>query len=285
MKTKTLRCQAAILAACLLLCALVASAAADGSLSDIIDLTDYPSSIKPTLLCDVAFSRGNACYEEGKYEEARGYYVFALQKIDKSGTYHAGDVCNNLVLALLQLEENETAYALCRYMLEENLAKTTRDRFGYMLNLLVCAHANGIPAAKELGDAMEKGYFAFDDLVDRAGSEPRFFKRLLNAMIFNVLYIDMEGNACDGAASLFYLPEDHFTGVTNMDLMAELSALTEGGAVRDGGEELPEAREYLEYLRSMLVKANEWNMENYGAADADITELIRYVDAKMDQLS
>lgn len=284
MNKKTLRCRAALLAACILMCALFGSAAADRSLSDIIDLTDYPSSISPGMLCDTAFSRGNDCYEKGKYEEARGYYVFALQKIEKSRTYHAGDVCNNLVLTLLQLEKNVTAYELCRYMLEENLAPSVRERFGYMLNLLVCAHANGIPAARELSDALDEGWFSFDELLERADSEPRLYRRLLNAMIFNVLYIDLEGDAWDGASSLYYLPDGHFSGVTNMDLMEKLAEAALGGLGERGSAEEPEAREYLEYVRSMLVKANDWNIQTWGAADEDITELIRYAEAKLDRL-
>ena len=99
-----------------------------------------------------------------------------------------------------------------------------------------------------------------------------------------MLYIDLEGDAWDGASSLYYLPDGHFSGVTNMDLMEKLAEAALGGLGERGSAEEPEAREYLEYVRSMLVKANDWNIQTWGAADEDITELIRYAEAKLDRL-
>ena len=103
MYRKICRALSLALTVCLMLSSGLPSAFAGRDLSDIIDLNDYPSSISSGLLCDRAIARGNEAFEEGDYETARGYYVFALRKIDKSATYCEGDVCNNLVLTLLYL--------------------------------------------------------------------------------------------------------------------------------------------------------------------------------------
>ena len=271
MYRKICRALSLALTVCLMLSSGLPSAFAGRDLSDIIDLNDYPSSISSGLLCDRAIARGNEAFEEGDYETARGYYVFALRKIDKSATYCEGDVCNNLVLTLLYLGENRTAYDLCRYMLEENLAPGREDRYGYMMNMLACAHALGLSAAGELEHAREEGYFSFEDLADLADDQPRAFTGLLTGLVYNVLYIDMEGGADDGAASWAYFPDDLFEDADVEDVRAKLSS---GGVGR---------KEYLEYIYEFLLEANLWFNLTYSADDPDIMEMILYVEALRDE--
>ena len=271
MYRKICRALSLALAVCLMLSAGIPSAFAGRDLSDIIDLNDYPSSISSGLLCDLAIKRGNEAFEKGDYETARGYYVFALRKISKSKTYCEGDVCCNLVLALLYLEENQTAYDLCRYMLEEDLAPGKADRYGYMLNMLVCAHANGLSAAGELEHAREEGYFSFEDLADLAENQPMDFTALLTALVYNVMYIDMEGSAADGAETWAYFPGDLFEDTDVDDVTDGINA----GSV--SGEE------YLGYIYDFLLEANMWFNQTYGMDDPDIMELILYVEALEDE--
>ena len=267
MYRKICRALSLALAVCLMLSAGIPSALAGRDLSDIIDLNDYPSSIKSGLLCDLAIKRGNDAFAEGDYETARGYYVFALRKISKSATYYEGDVCNNLVLALLYLGETRTAYDLCRYMLEEDLAPEKEDSYGYMLNMLVCAHANGLSAAGELEHAREEGYFSFEDLAEMAEDQPKSFTGLLTALVYNVLYIDMEGSAADGAETWAYFPDDLFEDT-------DVDDVTDGIDAGDVG-----AKEYLGYIRDFLLEANAWFNQTYGGDDPDIGKMILYVDA------
>ncbi len=266
MYRKICRALSLALAVCLMFAAGIPSAFAGGDLSDIIDLDDYPSSISSGLLCDRAVARGNEAFHEGDYETARGYYVFSLRKVSKSQTYCEGDVCCNLVLALLYLGETRTAYDLCRYMLEENLAPGSEDRYGYMLNMLVCAHANGLSAAGELEHAMEEGYFSFEDLADMAEDQPADFTGLLSGLVYNVLYMDMEGGAGDSSGTWAYFPDDLFDG-------ADVSRLASGGADSVSREE------YLGYISDFLREASEWFSTAYNAYDHDIEELILYVEA------
>ena len=267
MYRKICRALSLALAMCLMLSSGIPSAFAGRDISDIIDLDDYPSFINSGLLCDLAIKRGNEAFSEGDYETARGYYVFALRKVSKSSTYCEGDVCNNLVLALLYVGDAETAYDLCRYMLEEDLAPTKRDRYGYMLNMLVCAHANGLSAAGELEHAREEGYFSFEDLADLAENQPMSFAGLLTALVYNVLYIDMEGSAADGAESWAFFPDDLFDAVDGSDAMDKVAS-------EDVGR-----KEYLGYIHDFLLEANAWFSQTYGGDDPDIMRLILYVEA------
>ena len=251
-------------------------------LQTIMDL--YPAETDTALDSDDAFARGNECYKNGEYAEARGYYLLALKKIDGAKLCTKGDVCNNLALTLLHLEEKEAAYALCRYNLENNLAPTDADRYGYMMNLLVSAHANAIPAAKELRDALAGGYFSFDDLSSVTDEDPSTYSKLLVGLVYNVVYMDMEKDLFDVAASWYYLPKDRLE-VTAANVMEELSVLTEGynqpedNALRNSVNERLDRKQYLKYLREILEKADEWNKKTFGEYDPDIGELKKYLDA------
>ena len=193
---------------------------------------------------------------------------------------------NNLALTLLHLEENASAYALCRYNLENGLAPSDADRYGYMMNLLVSAHANRIPAAKELKEALEQGYFSFSDLAAGSDKNPGTFSKLLTGMIYNVVYMDTEGSTTEGAASLFYLPQDRLADLPLHELMSVLAAMTEGNPepaeeIRVQAEELVPKPDYLLYLQGILNMANDWNNKTFKESDPDIIELLTYVDALM----
>ena len=289
MKKNTARTIVLLLVLCLALSTAASTAFAAKKLNEIVDTDHYPVEIDTSLSCNDAFAKGNSQYKKGQYATAKSYYLLALKKVQQSDVYYKGDVCNNLVLTMLQLEENETAYELCRFMLENKLAKNDQDLFGYMMNLLVCAHANGIPAAKELSDAMQKGYFRFKDLAAQKEKKPGKFTKLLTGLIYNVLYIDMESDAYAGAASYYYLPTDKFKSVSNNKLMQQLSKLAGGKAEPQKESKRKEingkisTERYLHYIRDVLENANQWNKDTFGEKDPDINELLEYLEALTSQ--
>lgn len=289
MRKRIIRITAALSVLFLSVAVFTGSAFAAKKLNEIVDVDSYPVQIDTTLSCDDAFSKGNTKYKKGEYSAAKSYYLLALKNIKQSKIYSQGEICNNLALAMLHLEENEAAYDLCRYILETRQTKTNQDRFGAMMNLLVAAHARGIPAAKELSDAASKGYFKFTDLVNQKKSNPGDFSKLLTGLIYNVLYIDMENDIYDGAASYYYFPQDTLKSVSLTDVMKNLSKMT-GGKAEAKDEKTREKvngettrKEYLKYIKNILKKANKWNKDTYGETDPDIDELLTYLDALRSQ--
>ena len=102
-------------------------------------------------------------------------------------------------------------------------------------------------------------------------------------MLYNVVYMDMEGDVPGGAASYAYYPSDRLSDLDCADLMEELAART--GKSGDGqaiAEEMSKA-EYLGFLRDVLEQASAWNRETFGQADPDIEDLLVYLDALKDQ--
>lgn len=292
MKRVLLRAAAMVTALCLALTFGTGAALADRDYSGILDLSQYPTAIDENMNSTDAFAKANSLYKDGMYKNAKSYYMLALNKAGgKSDTYSEGDICNNLVLTMLQLEENETAYRLCRYMLEEQMAQSTEDRYGYMLNLLVCAHANGFSAAKELQDAMDRGYFSFWSLARLADDNQASFRTLMIDMIYNILYMDMEGDLYDGAASLYYLPAETRERLSgdHRELIAELAAQTDGQAdpaekaQRDKINGTVSRKEYLGILGDLLHQVQEWQELSDEPEDLDIQALAEYLDVLMEQ--
>ena len=294
MRKRFFRTAVLLTAMCLCLCLALQPALAAKNLSKIIDIKNaqFSENIDTTLSCDEAFSRGNALYAEANWADAKQYYLLALQKIRQSKLYYQEDVFNNLVLTLLHLEENETAYDLSRYMLENQMGRTQQDRFGYMMNLLVCAHANGIPAVKELSDAAKKGYFKFSNLAGQEEKDPGAYSKLLTGLIYNVLYMDMEeDDVYRGVASYHYLSQTEPEDLSMKDLMQQLAKLAGGRPDPKDEKTGTQVREgisrtqYLEYVREFLFLLDEWNEETFDEPDPDIIELVDYLEALIAQES
>ena len=285
MKNRVFRVIVLFLAVCMTITIAAGTALAAKKLNEIVDVDNYPVAIDTTLSCDDAFAKGNTQYKKGQYAAAKSYYLLALKNIKQSKIYSQGEICNNLGLAMLQLEENEPAYELFRFILESKQTKTNQDRFGAMMNLLIAAHANGIPAAKELSDAASKGYFRFSDLAGQQKNKPGTFTKLLTGLIYNVLYIDMENGIYDGAASYYYFPSDSLKTVKLTDVMKTLAKMTGGKAEPKDEATLKKVngkttrKDYLQYIRNVLKKANSWNKDTYGQTDPDIDELLKYLEA------
>ncbi len=284
MKNKIVRIIVLILAVCLMVTMETGAAIAAKKLNEIINVDQYTAAIDTSLSCDDAFAKANSAYKKGQYDTAKSYYLLALKNIKQTQIYSQGEICNNLALSMLQLEENDAAYDLFRYILENKMMKTNQDRFGAMMNLLVAAHANGIPAAKELSDAANKGYFRFKDLAGQQKNKPGTFTKLLTGLIYNVLYIDMEHDIYDGAASFYYFPEDRLKSVSLTDVMKSLAKLTGGKAEPKDKATFEKVNkkttrnEYLKYIKNVLKKANTWNKNTYGETDPDIDELLKYLE-------
>ncbi len=288
MKKSLFRAASALLILCLCLGLSWTSGLAEGSPLPV-DTNNYPTPVDASLTCDGAFERANERYAAGKYLEAESYYRFSLKHISHAKRYTKGDVCNNLVLAFLQQEKNDDAYTLCRYMLEEDLAKSDRDACGYMLNMLVCAHAKSIPAAQELQYALQHDLFSFDTLYSLADKQPGPYTKLLAAMLYNVVYMDMEYGTAEGGASYGYYQSDRIAQASGAEIMEDLSAMLTGFAGettaddRETAESLMPREEYLQFLADVLDAANDMNYDTYGASDPDIDELIDYLYALISQ--
>lgn len=283
------RAVSALLIACLCLGLFCPLALAEGNPLPV-NVNKYPTSIDVSITCNGAFEKANELYKAGDYLEAESYYLFALKRINNSKRYTKGDVCNNLVLTFLQLGQNDDAYTLCRYMLEEDLAQTDRDAYGYMLNMLVCAHAKGITAAEELKYALDNDLFSFSHLDYQASEEPGTYKKLMIALIYNAVYMDMEASMADGGAAYAYYPKDMFYYLEFSDAMEELSILfgDMAGALGESENEIAEnmlsRKDYLQFYVGVLETANEYNDETYDTFDPDITALIEYLNALMEQI-
>ena len=254
-----------------------------------VDTSVLPEGVDPELGCDDAFAKANESYQAGDYQAAESYYLLALQKIDSSSLYCRGDVANNLVLTWLHLGRASDAYALCRATLENGLAPSVQDQYGYMLNLLVCGHACGFPAVLVLHEAVENGSFSFDELDTLAEEDPGTYVKLLVGMLYNAVYMDMEGDTALGVMDYGYFPAGDFDALYHADLIGDLSRQL--GSDPDNVSEddlnvvlldLPRA-DYLQFLIDILLVANERNNETFGETDPDIDELITYLDALMGQ--
>lgn len=250
-----------------------------------VDISALPETVDQTLSCDDAFAKANECYQNGDYQAAEGYYLLALQKIDDSSLYARGDVANNLVLTWLHLDRAADAYSLCRTTLQNGLAPSVQDQYGYMLNLMVCGHACGFPAVLVLHEAVEKGYFSFDELNDLAEEEPGTYVKLLVGMLYNAVYMDMEGDTALGVMDYSYFPADDFDSLDNADLVGRLSKQLGSDPDNISEDDLNvvlldlSRTEYLQFLIDILQAANTRNSDTFGETDPDIEELIEYLDA------
>jgi tetratricopeptide (TPR) repeat protein len=136
--------------------------------------------IDPDLSPTIAFRLGNDAYEEGDYPLAEAYYRSAVRQDAYYTEYR-----NNLGLALLQQEKNEEALELFVALVEEE-----PYTYGYWVNLLGAAHANGI-AANEVFTA-QGGWEIMPQLITDAQYAPYVNSKILEALYYNAVYMDME---------------------------------------------------------------------------------------------
>jgi tetratricopeptide (TPR) repeat protein len=136
--------------------------------------------IDQSLTPDAAFALGNDAYEAGDYPLSEAYYRHAVNLDASSSIYR-----NNLGLALLQREENGEALELFSALVEEE-----PNTYGYWVNLLVAAHANGIPSNEIF--AAKGGYDIMPQLVAASVENPFVYKKVLEAILYNAVYMDIE---------------------------------------------------------------------------------------------
>ena len=149
-----------------------------------------------------SFEAGNTCYKDGDYDYAECRYLVALNKsddLDDLSDYTENDVRNNLVLTRLQLEKNEYALRMASELVENNPvsdASTTddkKDSYGYIINLLVAAHANKLTAEKAFSDCSSVSLSDIEkDLTKLADDDPGEFVRFMTALVYNEQYMAME---------------------------------------------------------------------------------------------
>jgi|GEM_PF-4699578 len=203
-----------------------------------------------------AFALGNDAYEAGNYALAEAYYRHAVQ-------YDPGTLFfrNNLGLALLQQEQNEEALEIFRTAVRE-----APGTYGYWVNLLVAAHANGI-SAKAVFDE-EKGWDYLPQLAAAAQADPAAYTKVLEAIYYNAAYMDMELNGEDAYYDSFYS-----ASFASMGMGIDLAML----------QTLAAAGEYDEAFYAILYAVDQLNSTVYGESDPDIQELLIYLDAKAAQ--
>ena len=262
--------------------------------------------IDTSVDADTAFELGNKSYSSRKYQEAEVYYQLAIEKQDEAERYCYGDMANNLVLAYLQLEKNKEAYELCQELLEKKAAPSQEDTYGYILNYMVCAHASGITAVEALKEAQELTGADMTGLKKQAEEDPGSYSKLMTALIYNAVYMDMEQEILDpdftpalpevsAGKDWDTLKKEAGSSQDENPVEDVLNLLLEEGSFTEKLEQLLEEHfsgeedpaktaievEYLAALKEILVSANKHNNEIFGEDDPDLLELENYLDVCM----
>lgn len=212
---------------------------------------DVESAMNAALNPWDAFALGNDAYEAGDYELAESYYRNAM-KSDPYTLYYR----NNLGLALLQQEKNEEALEVFRALVQEG-----PDTYGYWVNLLVAAQANGI-TAREIFD-QAGGWDYLPALAAAAQAEPGIYTKILEAVYYNAAYMDMELPPEDIDEHGF----DYFALGVDPAMILILTA----------------AGEQEQCFYNLLSIIDDMNYTTYGEYDPDIQALLDYLAAKSAQ--
>ena len=295
-----------VLLALLLLCSGCGTSTMEKSTGAVKKSTEEKVKIDTSVDADTAFELGNKSYQAGKYGEAQAYYQLAIEKQADAEKYCYGDMANNLVLTYLQLEKNKEAYELCHELLERKDAPSAEDTYGYILNYMVCAHANGITAVEALKQAEELTGSNLAGLQDRALEDPGSYSKLVTALMYNAIYMDMEQKILDpdftpalpdvsAGKDWDKLKEEAAKAEEQSSLEGVLNTLLEEGSLTEKIETIldetffkeedprqTEAQmEYLARLKKVLISANKHNHDIFGENDPDLQELEKYLDTCM----
>ncbi len=148
---------------------------------------------------DTYFETGNSSYNDTDFEKAECNYLLALNNSLSLSAYTKNDVKNNLVLARLQLEKNEDAFKMACELVSNNPIKDgasedeLKNSTGYVINLLVAAHANKISKNSALDKVKNVTLTEVDSKLKKlADDNPGEFVRFMTALTYNENYIEME---------------------------------------------------------------------------------------------
>lgn len=148
---------------------------------------------------DTSFETGNSSYNDMDFEKAECNYLLALNNSLSLSAYTKNDVKNNLVLARLQLEKNEDAFKMACELVSNNPIKDgasedeLKNSTGYVINLLVAAHANKISKNSALDKVKKVTLMEVDSKLKKlADDNPGEFVRFMTALTYNENYIEME---------------------------------------------------------------------------------------------
>ena len=148
---------------------------------------------------DTSFETGNSSYNDTDFEKAECNYLLALNNSLSLSAYTKNDVKNNLVLARLQLEKNEDAFKMACELVSNNPIKDgasedeLKNSTGYVINLLVAAHANKISKNSALDKVKKVTLMEVDSKLKKlADDNPGEFVRFMTALTYNENYIEME---------------------------------------------------------------------------------------------
>ena len=148
---------------------------------------------------DTSFETGNSSYNDMDFEKAECNYLLALNNSLSLSAYTKNDVKNNLVLARLQLEKNEDAFKMACELVSNNPIKDgasedeLKNSTGYVINLLVAAHANKISKNSALDKVKNVTLTEVDSKLKKlADDNPGEFVRFMTALTYNENYIEME---------------------------------------------------------------------------------------------
>ena len=148
---------------------------------------------------DTSFETGNSSYNDMDFEKAECNYLLALNNSLSLSAYTKNDVKNNLVLARLQLEKNEDAFKMASELVSNKPIKDgasedeLKNSTGYVINLLVAAHANKISKNSALDKVKKVTLMEVDSKLKKlADDNPGEFVRFMTALTYNENYIEME---------------------------------------------------------------------------------------------
>lgn len=198
----------------------------------------------------VALDAADTYYKEGKFETAELVYkhVFA-----QTSAYHTSR--NNLGLALLQQGKNEEALAHYEILVSNLPRDKSYWQFG--LNYMIAAHANELPAREvfdEFGDSEDE----LKNLIKKAEKNPSQNMKLLLAIYYNAVYMDMELDP--------NLPLDKYF---NYELIGYDANKMNDLRTQHGDQ----------WLQVILDDLNARNFEYFGEKDPDMELLTYYYQA------
>jgi hypothetical protein len=175
---------------------------------------------------------------------------------------------------------------------------------------MVCAHATGITAAEALKEAQELTGDDLTGLKKRAEEDPGSYSKLMTALMYNAVYMDMEQEILDpdftpalpevsAGKDWDKLKEEAGSSQDESPVEDVLKLLLEEGSLTEKLKQLLEEHlseeedpvktamqvEYLAALKEILVSANKHNNEIFGEDDPDLLELENYLDACMTVLT
>lgn len=204
-----------------------------------------------------AFQLGNDAYDAEDWRLAEAYYLLA-ESFCEEDDEHLCDTKNNRGLALLQQGKGKKALAVYEDVLSQD-----QCRDGYWINYLIAGYASGKTAEKLLESDQAKD--VLQRLVDNVEQEPGTYQKLLYAIYYNIIYMDME-QANPLVDDDRYLPLEEY-----------------GDDISLSDFDFSQSENLRSFFIELLNELDDMNYHTYGEYDPEVEELIDYLNAKYGQ--